>query len=102
MNMLPGDVMNNIMFLNRHPIADIMKASTIFEDLQIREISIVNNQQYPLEHASSAFDIGCDDGWDNDQNAKCILALAIQSRIEWDEVEDCVNCYDIAFYAYIV
>ena len=43
MNMLPGDVMNNIMFLNRHPIADIMKASTIFEDLQIREISIVNN-----------------------------------------------------------
>ncbi len=60
MGMLPEVILNKIMSYDSHPIADMLKESTIFKCLQLREISIENGWQSPLDSYSCAFDLGCD------------------------------------------
>ena len=97
--MLPEDILNKIMLFNSHPVADIMKESSIFKYLQLREISIINARQVSQHYTSNLFDIGCADGWDNNYNANKILTLSSMATIEWgwDKVADCAKCYDIGF-----
>ena len=95
--MLPEDIINNIMLFHSHPIADIMKESSIFKYRELREISIEDDWEGVLDCYSWTFNLGCEHGWENDYNANCILSLAQDGRIEWDEVADCAKCYDIGF-----
>ncbi len=48
MDILPDDIFLKIMMFNTHPIADILKASTIFKFLQLRE-NYLKHRQFGCE-----------------------------------------------------
>ena len=58
MENLPKNVIKKIMFFLSHPVADILKDSTIFKYLQLREISIEDNRRDLLTNYNRAFNLG--------------------------------------------
>ncbi len=97
MSMLPEDIINKIMLFNSHPVADIMKESSIFKYLQLREIYVENAEHGLITNINAAFSLGCDDGFDNDYDVNQLLHFAIDGDFEWDELDDAVISYDIGF-----
>ena len=97
MCMLPEDIRNKIMLFNSHPVADILKESSIFKYLQLREISIEDNRRDLIDNKIRAFTLGCDDGFDNDYHSSDMINLAQSGVIEYDEIEVCAAHYDIGF-----
>ena len=88
MNTLPESICNHIMRFNSHPIADILKRSSIFIYLQMREISIEDNRRDLFTNYNGAFTLGCDDGFDNGYHSSHMINLAQSGVIEYDEIED--------------
>ena len=61
MCMLPEYILNKIMLFNSHPIADILKESSIIKYLQLR--SYVEEDDDYVEDSKCAFGIGRWDAW---------------------------------------
>ena len=59
MCMLPEYIINKIMLYNSHPVADIMKESSIFKYRELRE-TLTNLPQYARrEILDFSFEVGC-------------------------------------------
>ena len=72
---LPEDIINKIMLYNSHPIADIMKESSIFNYRELRE-TLTNLPQYARrEILDFSFEVGCANAYYRDYNLEgfCFL-----------------------------
>jgi hypothetical protein len=98
MSKLPEDILNKIMLFNSHPIADIMKESSIFKYLQLRELYFKHIEEGTLvENYVGVFTYGCDDGYDNGYHSSICREMAQDGDIEFDEIDKYVEYYDIGF-----
>ena len=68
MCMLPEDVINKIMFYNSHPIADIMKESSILKYRELREALLKLPENEPREVLGFSFEVGCANAYYRDYN----------------------------------
>ena len=66
--MLPEDIINKIMFYNSHPIADIMKESSIFKYRELSEALLKLPEHSPREILGFSFEVGCANAYYRDYN----------------------------------
>ena len=100
MENLPKHVINKIMFYLSNPVADILKESTIFKYLQLREISIEDNRRNEITIYSTAFNLGCDDGFDCEYDSSILKEWIMDGVIESHEIHGCIAHYDIGSFSY--
>ena len=97
MNMLPEDILNKIMLYNSHPIADMLKESTIFN--YIRLLEKLNSDRGDIDLAVLFVDDGCDAaycgeeyGFDFD-----MLCEYYHSRLDHSNMEKCLYSYNLGY-----
>ena len=96
MSMLPEDILNKIMLFNSHPIADMLKESTIFKYLQLR--SYVEEDDDYVEDRNFAFGLGCNDAWNGGgYSVDNLFSFVKQKSSSRPHLKSCVPQYTIGY-----
>ena len=102
MNMLPEDILNKIMLFNSHPVADILKASTIFKYRQLRELyySVDDDDERDVE--TKFFDEGCDSAFsDGEYSFDDVCGYHHFMKDKFD-IKKCLYYYNIGYMHTII
>ena len=68
MNMLPDDILNKILLFNSHPVADILKESSILKYRELRGALPELPENTPREILGFSFEVGCANAYYRDYN----------------------------------
>ena len=79
MSMLPEDILNKIMLFNSHPVADIMKESSIFKYRELRGALLELPKHTPREVLGFSFEVGCANAYYRDYNLEGFCFLIIKT-----------------------
>jgi hypothetical protein len=81
MNTLPESVINKIMLFNSHPIADIIKDSTIFKYIRIHETEHEN------KYIDTHFNNGCFDKYFGEHTCRRVRERLLHYSVDSDKAD---------------
>ena len=95
--MLPEDILNKIMLFNSHPVADILKESSIFNYIKVLEIlSGINKNDCP-DIVALSFVNGCDDAHCGDEFIFNEFCTYYSSMVNESNIGNCLHLYTLGY-----